>query len=68
MANEREMDDEVIVDSERNGARRNVRMQWVRLNVGGTVFLTTKTTLARDPKSFLCRLCQEESELISDRV
>lgn len=42
--------------------------QWVRLNVGGTVFLTTKTTLARDQKSFLYRLCQEDSDLISDRV
>lgn len=42
--------------------------QWVRLNVGGTIFLTTKTTLARDPKSFLYRLCQEDSDLISDRV
>lgn len=41
--------------------------QWVRLNVGGTIFLTTKTTLARDPKSFLYRLCQEDSDLISDR-
>lgn len=42
--------------------------QWVRLNVGGTIFLTTKTTLARDQSSFLYRLCQEDSDLISDRV
>lgn len=42
--------------------------QWVRLNVGGTYFLTAKTTLTRDPNSFLCRLCQEDSDLISDRV
>lgn len=42
--------------------------QWVRLNVGGTYFLTTKTTLSRDPNSFLFRLCQEDSDLISDRV
>ncbi|PSN48319.1 BTB/POZ domain-containing protein KCTD5 [Blattella germanica] len=41
--------------------------QWVRLNVGGTYFLTTKTTLSRDPNSFLFRLCQEDSDLISDR-
>lgn len=41
--------------------------QWVRLNVGGTHFLTTKTTLSGDPNSFLYRLCQD-SELISDRV
>ncbi|XP_012271691.1 BTB/POZ domain-containing protein KCTD5 isoform X2 [Orussus abietinus] len=41
--------------------------QWVRLNVGGMYFLTAKTTLARDPNSFLYRLCQEDSDLISDR-
>lgn len=47
---------------------KSFNKQWVRLNVGGTVFLTTKTTLARDQKSFLYRLCQEDSDLISDRV
>ncbi|XP_029896431.1 BTB/POZ domain-containing protein KCTD17 isoform X2 [Harpia harpyja] len=40
--------------------------KWVRLNVGGTVFLTTRQTLCREQKSFLCRLCQGE-ELQSDR-
>ncbi|XP_006006940.1 BTB/POZ domain-containing protein KCTD5 [Latimeria chalumnae] len=40
--------------------------KWVRLNIGGTVFLTTRQTLCREEKSFLCRLCQEE-ELQSDR-
>ncbi|XP_069460557.1 BTB/POZ domain-containing protein KCTD17 [Ambystoma mexicanum] len=33
--------------------------QWVRLNVGGTVFLSTRQTLGREPQSFLWRLCQE---------
>ncbi|XP_074000471.1 BTB/POZ domain-containing protein KCTD17 [Numenius arquata] len=42
------------------------RAKWVRLNVGGTVFLTTRQTLCREQKSFLCRLCQGE-ELQSDR-
>lgn len=42
--------------------------QWITLNVGGTNFLTTKTTLSRDPNSFLSRLIQEDSDLISDRV
>lgn len=42
--------------------------QWVKLNVGGTYFLTTKTTLSRDPNSFLSRLIQEDSDLNSDRV
>lgn len=30
--------------------------EWVCLNVGGTVFATTRTTLAKDPASFLYRL------------
>lgn len=46
---------------------KNGRNQWVKLNVGGTCFLTTKTTLAKDPNSFLYRLVQEDSDLISDR-
>ncbi|XP_014288067.1 BTB/POZ domain-containing protein KCTD5 [Halyomorpha halys] len=41
--------------------------QWVTLNVGGTSFLTTKTTLSRDQNSFLYRLCKEDSDLISDK-
>ncbi|CAB3368275.1 Hypothetical predicted protein [Cloeon dipterum] len=50
-----------------NSCNMRTNNQWVRLNVGGTYFLTTKTTLCRDPNSFLFRLCQEDSELISDR-
>ncbi|KAF4095600.1 BTB/POZ domain-containing protein KCTD5 [Onychostoma macrolepis] len=41
--------------------------KWVRLNVGGTYFLTTRQTLCRDPKSFLFRLCQTEPDLDSDK-
>lgn len=47
---------------------QNRRSQWVKLNVGGTVFLTTRTTLCRDPKSFLYRLIQDEPDLNSDKV
>ncbi|XP_076032568.1 BTB/POZ domain-containing protein KCTD5-like [Oratosquilla oratoria] len=41
--------------------------EWVKLNVGGTYFLTTRTTLCRDPNSFLCRLVQEDPELNTDK-
>ena len=41
---------------------------WIKLNVGGQTFVTTKTTLCRDPKSFLFRLCQNDADLESDKV
>lgn len=41
---------------------------WVKLNVGGTAFLTTKQTLWRHPDSFLHRLCAEDPDLPSDKV
>jgi len=44
-----------------------LRKEWVRLNVGGTNFMTTKTTLCKDHKSFLYRLCQEETDLSSEK-
>ncbi|XP_061837160.1 BTB/POZ domain-containing protein KCTD2 isoform X1 [Nerophis lumbriciformis] len=47
--------------AERPGSR------WVRLNVGGTYFVTTKQTLCREPKSFLFRLCQDDPDLDSDK-
>jgi BTB/POZ domain len=40
---------------------------WVRLNVGGTVFATTRTTLMKDPQSFLCRISKDD-ELESLKV
>ncbi|XP_064807116.1 BTB/POZ domain-containing protein KCTD5-like [Oncorhynchus masou masou] len=45
----------------------NGASKWVRLNVGGTYFLTTRQTLCRDPKSFLYRLSQADPELDSDK-
>lgn len=41
---------------------------WVRLNVGGKLFLTTAQTLTRVPNSFFSRLIDENSELNSDKV
>lgn len=48
-----------------DGARRS---EWISLNVGGTTFMTTRTTLSKDPKSFLYRLIQDEPDLNTDRV
>lgn len=50
-------------------AANNIRKtEWIKLNVGGHYFLTTRTTLCRDPKSFFFRLCQEDELLPSDKV
>ena len=62
------MADAVLKDCMKVEGENNIGNQWVKLNVGGTCFLTTKTTLSRDPNSFLYRLCQEDTSLISDRV
>lgn len=45
----------------------NLTANWVKLNVGGTCFLTTRTTLSRDPHSFFYRLIMEDTQLISDK-
>jgi hypothetical protein len=39
--------------------------EWVRVNIGGTIFLTTKNTLCKEKNSFLCRLCQDDPDLPS---
>ncbi|KAH7668111.1 Potassium channel tetramerization-type BTB domain containing protein, partial [Aphelenchoides avenae] len=33
---------------------------WIRLNVGGKVFLTTKDTLGKCPESILFRFCDDK--------
>merc|ERR1712059_83054 len=44
-----------------------LRKEWVRLNVGGTIFLTSRATLTKDPQSFLARIAMEGTELESDK-
>lgn len=51
-----------------HSAATSASSKWVRLNVGGTYFLTTRQTLCRDPKSFLYRLCQADPDLDSDKA
>lgn len=60
------MDDSLA--SPGSAARRPLASQesWVRLNVGGTVFATTRTTLMKDPGSFLCRI-SKDAELESHK-
>lgn len=50
-----------------NGNPVMLSKEWVRLNVGGTVFLTSRATLAKDPQSFLARIANEDTELGSDK-
>lgn len=48
--------------------RLSSRDEWVKLNIGGTTFLTTKTTLCKQKDSFLARLCQDDPDLPSLKV
>ncbi|KAG5684133.1 hypothetical protein PVAND_013374 [Polypedilum vanderplanki] len=41
--------------------------KWIKLNVGGILFMTSRETLLKDPNSMLARLIDGDSELISDK-
>jgi len=58
---------EAAAVTENGNCVNQTRKEWVKLNVGGKMFQTTQTTLCKDPKSFLCRLCQEDKELGSEK-
>ncbi len=53
-----------------NGNAKQVKNEWVRLNIGGKYFVTTKTTLCKDPQSFFFKLCQDDPSigLTTDKV
>ncbi|KAH7707989.1 BTB/POZ domain-containing protein KCTD17 [Aphelenchoides avenae] len=40
---------------------------WIRINVGGKVFQTSKQTISREPGSFLARLAGEDQEIPSQK-
>lgn len=42
--------------------------EWIKLNVGGCYYKTTKSTLCRFPDSFLARLCHDNNALKSQKV
>lgn len=46
------------------------KTEWVRLNIGGKYFVTTKTTLCKYPQSFFYKLCQDDPSigLTTDKV
>jgi hypothetical protein len=47
-----------------------LKSEWVRLNVGGQYFVTTKTTLCKNEESFFYKLCQDDPSvgLTTDKV
>ncbi|KAH7717303.1 BTB/POZ domain-containing protein KCTD17 [Aphelenchoides avenae] len=55
---------EAAPSSSRSGGT-NPSGDWVRLNVGGQVFQTTRQTLRSEPGSFLARLCEDDDNLPS---
>lgn len=51
-----------------NGHGKANANEWIKLNVGGTCFQTTRTTLCYDRNSFFYRLVQDDNFLNSQKV
>ena len=49
---------------------KSTTCEWIRLNIGGQHFVTTKTTLCKNPHSFFYKLCQDDPSigLTTDKV
>ena len=45
----------------------NKDTRWVHLNVGGMLFITTRSTLVKDPETFFFPMCQEKWDLSSTK-
>lgn len=57
-------------DSKMNRSNSLAKAEWVRLNIGGKEFVTTKTTLCKNAQSFFYKLCQDDPSvgLTTDKV
>lgn len=65
LKNENSVSEKLVSQDSVNSVSR--RDEWIKLNVGGTTFMTTRTTLSKDAKSFLYRLIQDEPDLNTDK-
>jgi len=58
-------DKKIVINGTDNTAKFNrsgslTKTEWVKLNIGGKEFITTKTTLCKNAQSFFYKLCQDD--------